>query len=86
VILEQLCFSIISVPAPSAKTWQVRLAPDEDATVTRLAQTQSISKNDVVRRALRLLAAVERARAQGDRVLVERRDGPKKAAVEIWLI
>lgn len=70
----------------AVKTWQVRLAQDEDETANRLAKRHAFSKNDVIRRALRLLAVVEEAREHGDRVLVERGVGSQRELIELWLI
>lgn len=65
--------------------WQLRLAPDEDETAARLATKHTVSKNDVIRRGLRLLALVEKLAEDGQILLVQRR-GRKEKAVEVWLI
>lgn len=68
-----------------ASLWQLRLAPDEDSEADRLAKRHMVSKNDVVRRALRLLARFERETAAGARVLIDRHDAGREQ-VEVWMI
>jgi hypothetical protein len=73
------------VNKPATTKWQVRLAPDEDAAADRLAAKHTVSKNDVIRRGLRLLAMVEKLAEDGTIILVQRR-GRKETAVEVWLV
>lgn len=68
-----------------AKPWQLRLASEEDEAVTRLAKRRTVSKNDIVRYALRLLMRLETETEAGGRLLVER-PGARKEPVELWLI
>lgn len=70
---------------PRASLWQVRLAPDEDSEADKLAQRHMVSKNDVLRCALRLLARLERETAAGARVLIDRHDAGREP-VEVWMI
>ncbi|MFO0672652.1 MAG: hypothetical protein U0235_24075 [Polyangiaceae bacterium] len=65
--------------------WQLRLAVDEDQTADELAAKHGVSKNDVIRRGLRLLAMVEKLAEDGQILLVQRR-GRKERAVEVWLV
>jgi hypothetical protein len=65
---------------------QLRLAPDEDEGATKVASDRKISKNDVLRRALKLMLKVESETRAGGRLMLERR-GPKGIeSVEIWLL
>ena len=50
-----------------------------------LAAKHTVSKNDVIRRGLRLLAIVDKLAEDGRILLVQRR-GRKEKAVEVWLI
>jgi hypothetical protein len=77
----------VLVTKPATKAWQVRLAPAEDADADRLAAKHTVSKNDVLRRGLRLLALVEKAAADGGRLLLQRRGrNQKPETVEVWLL
>lgn len=69
----------------SPRAWQLRLAPDEDDLAAQLADERMVSKNEVVRRALRLLARFEKIAASGGRFYVERQRG-KREAFEVWLL
>jgi hypothetical protein len=72
---------------PTARPWQLRLAPDEDDATAKLAGTRVVSKNDVVRSALRLLLRVEEERARGSRLLIERATGDgQREVVEVWIL
>jgi len=73
------------VTKPATTKWQLRLAPDEDEAADELAAKHTVSKNDVIRRGLRLLAMVEKLAEDGQILLVQRR-GRKEKAVEVWLI
>jgi hypothetical protein len=66
------------------KAWQLRLAADEDALATKLAGDRSVSKNDVIRSALRLLARIEKITSSGGRLYVERRGD--REPFEVWLL
>ena len=66
--------------------WQLRLAPAEDAYAAAVAKAEKISKNDVVRRALRLLELVERERGAGGRLLIERAHKSGKARVQVEVL
>jgi hypothetical protein len=68
-----------------ARPWQLRLAPDEDNEADKLAQRRMMSKNDVLRHALRLLARLERETAAGARLLIDRNDASREQ-VEVWMI
>jgi len=68
-----------------ARPWQLRLAPDEDNEADELAQRRMMSKNDVLRHALRLLARLERETAAGARLLIDRSDAGREQ-VEVWMI
>ncbi len=69
------------------KAWQVRLSPKEDEAASQLASKHAISKNDVVRRGVRLLAFVEGLSEDGHRLLVHRRGrNQEDEAIEVWLI
>ena len=68
-----------------ARPWQLRLAPDEDSEAEKLAQRRMVSKNDVLRHALRLLARLERETAAGARVLIDRHEAGREQ-VEVWMI
>jgi len=70
---------------PLARLWQLRLAPDEDSEADKLAQRHMVSKNDVLRSALRLLARLERETAAGARLLIDRHDAGREQ-VEVWMI
>ena len=71
----------------SSRAWQLRLTTDEDKTVVRLAAKHGVSKNDVVRRALRLLARIEKLSEEGHRLVVERgAHSDEREAVEVWLL
>lgn len=72
--------------ARAVRVWQVRLPKLEDEVANRLAKRDVVSKNDVIRRALRLLGQIEEARENGSRVLVERGTGTQKELVELWLV
>jgi len=71
--------------APDARQFQLRLPRSEDEEVQWLADRQKISKNDIVRRALRLLARLERETQGGARLILER-PGTAREAVEVWLL
>lgn len=66
-------------------SWQLRLPGKEDVRVGELARERAISKNDVVRYALRLLLRLENETEAGARLLVERSDGGREP-VEVWLL
>jgi len=53
--------------------------------VGELARERAISKNDVVRCALRLLVRLENETEAGARLLVVRSDGVREP-VEVWLL
>jgi hypothetical protein len=78
-------FSITDVSNHATTKWQLRLAPDEDQAADKLAAKHTVSKNDVIRRGLRLLAMVENL-AEGGRILLVQRRGRKEKAVELWLV
>ncbi len=71
----------------TGKTEQVpvRLPQAEATGMKALARKRSESNNDVVRRALRLLSAVEREIRAGARLVV-RRPGRKPEEIEVWLL
>jgi hypothetical protein len=69
----------------SPRTWQLRLAPDEDDLATKLADERMVSKNEVIRRALRLLAKLEQIASAGGRLYIARRGG-KREPFEVWLL
>jgi len=50
-----------------------------------LAQRRMMSKNDVLRHALRLLARLERETAAGASLLIDRNDASREQ-VEVWMI
>lgn len=84
--LKQYFFRIThAVSKPATSKWQLRLAPDEDEAADRLAAKHTVSKNDVIRRGLRLLAMIEGLAEDGQILLVQRR-GRKRKAVEVWLV
>jgi hypothetical protein len=84
--LKQYDFSITyDVSKPTTSKWQLRLAPDEDEAADKLAAKHTVSKNDVIRRGLRLLAMIEGLAEDGQILLVQRR-GRKQRAVEVWLV
>jgi hypothetical protein len=61
--------------------------PEEDKIVDRLAAKHGASKNDVVRKALRLLAKIEKLSDEGDRLIVERRGrNDDREALEVWVL
>jgi hypothetical protein len=68
-----------------AKPWQLRLASIEDEIAKGLADQRMISKNDVVRHALRLLFRLEREREAGGRLMIER-PGTNREPVEVWVV
>jgi hypothetical protein len=78
-------FSVFDVSNPATTKWQLRLAPDEDEAADKLAAKHTVSKNDVIRRGLRLLAMVENL-AEGGHILLVQRRGRKEKAVELWLV
>ena len=71
--------------ARHVQTFQVRLAPAENAEAERLADERMLSKNDVLRRALNLLIRLEKETKSGGRILVERREGVPES-VEVWFL
>ena len=85
LILKQMHFSIKHVSKAATKTWQVRRAENENSMADDLAAKHTVSKNDVIRRGLRLLAIVDKLAEDGRILLVQRR-GRKEKAVEVWLI
>lgn len=74
----------MSQAKPSAK-WQLRLPPGEDQEVEKLAAQRGVSKNDIVRHALRLLLRIEQETHTGGRLMVKRSD-KRHEVVEIWHI
>jgi len=50
-----------------------------------MAQRRMVSKNDVLRCALRLLARLERETATGARLLIDRNEAGREQ-VEVWMI
>jgi hypothetical protein len=75
------------VDKPPTKSWQVRLPAAEDAMVDRLAEKHAASKNDVVRRGLRLLALVDEVINDGGKLLIRRQLREQEAeTIEVWLI
>ena len=84
--LKQYLFNITSV-SRSSRAWQLRLTREDDKTVDRLAAKHGASKNDVIRKALRLLAKIEKLNDDGDRLIVERRGrSDDREAVEVWVL
>lgn len=72
---------------PPTKSWQVRLPAGEDALVEQLAEKHAASKNDVVRRGLRLLALVDGVINEGGKLLIRRPKHDQDAeTIEVWLI
>lgn len=67
------------------RVWQLRLAPAEDNEADRLARQRNVSKNDVLRHALRLLLRFEEERKGGSRLLLER-SGARRELAELWLV
>lgn len=64
--------------------WQLRLEPDEDDRAQKLADRRRVSKNDLVRTALRLFLRIETEVEAGARLLIERPG--KGRAVEVWTL
>ena len=71
--------------ARGLRKWQLRLSPQEDAEADRFARRRMVSKNDLVRYALRLLMRLERESEAGGRLLIER-PGTGREPVEVWLL
>jgi len=73
------------MPSPKRRTkpWQLRLAAEEDADVEKLAARRMMSKNDVVRHALRLLVRLQQESEAGSRLLIDRSGEDQ---VEVWLL
>ena len=69
------------------RAWQIRLPNEEDETAQRIADARKVSKNDVVRHAIRLLSRLDREEAAGARLLIERigRSGVPEP-VELWIV
>ena len=64
--------------------WQLRLAPDENRQAQKLANRRHMSRNDILRHALRLLVRLEEQTQGGARILLERPGEDK--AVEVWVL
>ena len=69
--------------AKGPRLWQVRLAPEEDDATSKFADDEMISKNDVLRRALRVFRALKDETSRGGRLVVRRSGAPD---VEVWLL